>query len=85
MNNFIMMMGLPGVGKDYFVENRLKYAYPNAIIVSSDDIREEVFNDINDQTHNSEVFFPYHKFWKSLKKIGINSFKCLLEFTHEAI
>lgn len=56
MNNFIMMMGLPGVGKDYFVENRLKYAYPNAIIVSSDDIREEVFNDVNDQTHNSEVF-----------------------------
>lgn len=56
MNNFIMMMGLPGVGKDYFIENTLKYTYPNAIIVSSDDIREEVFNDVNDQTHNSEVF-----------------------------
>ena len=56
MNNFIMMIGLPGAGKDYFIENRLKYAYPNAIIVSSDDIREEVFNNVNDQTHNSEVF-----------------------------
>lgn len=56
MNNFIMMIGLPGVGKDYFIENTLKYTYPNAIILSSDDIREEVFNDVNDQTHNSEVF-----------------------------
>ena len=56
MNNFIMMIGLPGVGKDYFIENTLKYTYPNAIILSSDDIREEIFNDVNDQTHNSEVF-----------------------------
>ena len=46
MNNFIMMIGLPGVGKDYFIENTLKYTYPNAIILSSDDIREEVFNDV---------------------------------------
>ena len=56
MNNFIMMIGLPGVGKDYFIENTLKHTYPNVIILSSDDIREEVFNDVNDQTHNSEVF-----------------------------
>lgn len=56
MSNFIMMIGLPGVGKDYFIENTLKYIYPNAIILSSDDIRKEIFNDVNDQTHNSEVF-----------------------------
>ena len=56
MNNFIMMIGLPGVGKDYFIENTLKHTYPNAIILSSDNIREEVFNDVNDQAHNSEVF-----------------------------
>ena len=56
MNKFIMMIGLPGVGKDYLINSVLKYAYPNAVILSSDDIRAEIFNDVNDQKHNGEVF-----------------------------
>lgn len=56
MNKFIMLIGLPGVGKDYLINSVLKYTYPNAVILSSDDIRAEVFNDVNDQKHNGEVF-----------------------------
>lgn len=56
MNKFIMLIGLPGVGKDYLINSVLKYTYPNAVILSSDDIRAEIFNDVNDQKHNGEVF-----------------------------
>lgn len=56
MNKFIMLIGLPGVGKDHLISSVLKYIYPNAVILSSDDIRAEVFNDVNDQKHNGEVF-----------------------------
>lgn len=49
---FYMCVGLPGSGKTYICEN----LYYHAIHISSDKIREEVFGDVNDQSHNSEVF-----------------------------
>lgn len=49
---FVMMVGLPGSGKDFIVEHELK----GYVHISSDAIREEVFGDVNDQTHNTEVF-----------------------------
>lgn len=52
MSEVIMMMGLPGAGKDHWM-NKL---YPNHVHISSDDIRAEVFGDVNDQSHNGEVF-----------------------------
>ena len=55
---FIMMVGLPGSGKSKAAaEYAKKY---DANIHSSDDIREEVFKNVNDQKHNSEVFEILH-------------------------
>lgn len=54
-NKFIMLVGLPGSGKSYEAE-RLNKLYENAVILSSDKIREEVLGDINDQSNNKLVF-----------------------------
>lgn len=48
-----IMIGLPGSGKDYFINSNKK---ENDVIVSSDELREELFGDVNDQTHNNEIF-----------------------------
>lgn len=52
MINFVMMVGIAGSGKDYFIQKN----YPDYVHVSSDAIRAEVFGDVNDQSHNAEVF-----------------------------
>lgn len=49
-----MPIGLPASGKSTYFETELKNT--GCIRISSDDIRAEVFGDVNDQTHNSEVF-----------------------------
>ena len=53
----IVTVGLPSSGKTSWV-NKFIEENPNKIIdiISSDKIREEVFNDREDQNHNSEVF-----------------------------
>ena len=48
-----IMIGLPGSGKDYFINFNKK---ENDVVVSSDKLREELFGDVNDQTHNNEIF-----------------------------
>ena len=53
MGNLYVVIGLPGAGKDYWIEhNKSK----DDIVVSSDAIREEIFGDANNQDHNGEVF-----------------------------
>lgn len=64
MKEFILFCGLSGSGKSSYInkyaEDLHKEEY-NVVVVSSDEIREEVYGDINDQTHNSEVFQRIHK------------------------
>lgn len=55
MNNFIMLTGIPGCGKSTFAAEYKEYD-PNVIIISSDEVRKEIYGDINDQLHNKEVF-----------------------------
>jgi predicted kinase len=55
MAKFLMLIGLPGSGKSTW-SALYKSKNPNTAIISSDAIREEVFGDVNDQTHNAEVF-----------------------------
>lgn len=55
MATIYLTIGLPGSGKDRYY-SFLKAANRSMIHVSSDLIREEVFGDINDQTHNKQVF-----------------------------
>lgn len=50
----MITVGLPAAGKDTFF-NEIK-AIKNWVHISSDKIREEVFGDVNDQSHNPEVF-----------------------------
>lgn len=54
MNTLIIMCGVSGSGKSTKAKE-LKSKY-NAVIISTDDIREKVFKDINDQKHNRKVF-----------------------------
>ena len=53
---FYMTIGLPGSGKSTYVERM-----NDVIVHSSDNIRQELFGDINNQTHNEEVFRILHK------------------------
>lgn len=55
-SKFYMLVGLPGSGKSYYTQN-LK----GAKVFSSDDIREELSGDINNQDINKQVFEVLHK------------------------
>ena len=53
----VVTVGLPSSGKTSWVDDFIGENQGKAIdVISSDKIREEVFNDIEDQDHNSEVF-----------------------------
>jgi predicted kinase len=52
MPQAVMMIGIPGSGK-----STISSFYLNThFVISSDSIREKFFKDINDQTHNGDVF-----------------------------
>ena len=55
MPKFIMLVGLPAVGKDTWIE-KYKEFHPDIIVHSSDDIREELYGDANCQKDPSLVF-----------------------------
>ena len=66
----VMMVGLPASGKSTIAYN---LAMENDYIVfSSDALREELYGDINDQTHNHELFVELHKRIKTALKEGNN-------------
>lgn len=52
---FTMLIGLPGSGKSTYAKECIK-ARPGTIIISSDDIRQELWGDANDQQNPSRVF-----------------------------
>lgn len=54
MNTFYMMVGLPGSGKTTVSKN-LSKEY-NAIVISTDDLREELLGDVQDQSSNVLIF-----------------------------
>ena len=55
MNNLIFLVGVPGSGKSTYAKKILE-AKPDAVWVSSDAIREELWGDANDQQQPSSVF-----------------------------
>lgn len=55
MPKFIMLVGLPAVGKDTWIE-QYKDNHPDIIVHSSDDIRKELYGDANCQKDPSLVF-----------------------------
>jgi len=52
MTKLWMTIGLPGAGKSTYWRNELS----NAVYISSDKLREEMFGDVNDQSHNDIIF-----------------------------
>ena len=76
MREFYLMVGLAGSGKST-IAKEIEYAicmsspkydeYGRAdkvVLISSDDIREEILGDVNDQTQNDKVFSYIHKLIK---------------------
>lgn len=55
MSNFIMLVGLPAVGKDTWARE-YKEKHPEVVIHSSDDIREELYGDASHQGSPIKVF-----------------------------
>lgn len=53
MRNLYFMVGLPASGKSFYIK---QHKIDNDIVVSTDQIRKEIFDNINDQKHNGEVF-----------------------------
>ena len=51
----ILLAGLAGSGKSTYAA-KLSKENPNIKIVSSDSIREKIFGNVNDQSHNYEIF-----------------------------
>lgn len=64
----ILMVGLPCSGKST-ISKELSEKY-NAIIFSSDELRIEMFSDVNDQEHNQELFVELHKRIKDCLRSG---------------
>ena len=76
MREFYLMVGLAGSGKST-IAKEIEYAihmsspkydeYGRAdkvVLISSDDIREEILGDVNEQTQNDKVFSHIHKLIK---------------------
>lgn len=66
---FIMLQGLPGSGKSTWAEN-YKLHKENVSICSGDNLRETMFGNVNDQSHNAEVFEALHKIIKEKLRAG---------------
>ena len=66
-----MPIGLPGAGKSTYAKKLAEEN--NAVILSSDSLRQELYGDMNDQEHNAEVFAELHRRCKELliKQVNI--------------
>ncbi len=63
MKEFKMFCGLSGAGKSSYIQDfvhKLRAECYNVEVLSSDALRKEVYGDVNDQTHNKEVFDIIH-------------------------
>lgn len=67
---FVMMCGLPASGKSYYAKKLSTEI--NAVICSSDELREKMFGDINNQTDNHKLFNELHKIIKNYLRNGRN-------------
>lgn len=70
MSILYYLVGIPASGKTTWAKN-IKDDI-DAIHISSDDLRVELYGDVNNQEHNSELFQIMNKRTKELLKIGHN-------------
>lgn len=72
MSTLIIMCGISSSGKSTKAKE-LKSKY-NAVIISTDDIREKIFKNVHDQEHNEEVF-----------RIAYDVINTFIELSHNVI
>lgn len=70
MVEFIMLVGVPGSGKSTYAQQLSELK--NAVILSSDELRLELFGDISDNTRNYELFQELNARTIQNLKNGIN-------------
>lgn len=71
MADFIMLIGLPSAGKS-FLANQLKSKTKNLIVLSSDEIRKELFGDENEQSNPEIVFETMRDKTHNALRNGVN-------------
>lgn len=80
-----VMVGAPGSGKSTWIEKNL----PDAVVVSSDKKREELFNDVNWQGDNLQVFQKCHadidKALEMGKKVAFDATNTKFSYRHAAV
>ncbi len=59
-NELIMLVGIPGSGKSAWAKEFIK-THPHYIVHSSDELRKELYGDVNAQGKNGELFTILHK------------------------
>lgn len=69
-SKFIMMIGIVASGKSTYA--KLLASKENAILLSSDQLRVELYNDINNIEHNDVIFETIHKRTKEYLRQGKN-------------
>lgn len=77
----IMLCGLSGSGKSTYARDLIKHSKNsddsddenNTLLFSSDDLRQELFGDVNDQSHNQELFQELHRRIKDCIRKGNNA------------
>lgn len=65
-----MLIGLPCSGKSSYA-GKLAGSH-GTVVLSSDELRKELYGSYEDQTHNKEVFLELHKRARAFLKMGIN-------------
>lgn len=61
MADLYILVGVPGSGKSYYAEKTAAALHNDSVIVSSDQIRKELFGDEASQQDNAAVFRIFHK------------------------
>jgi predicted kinase len=68
-----LMVGPSGAGKSEFVRNALWKRQPlSKIVVSSDEMREEITGDFRDQSCNDQVFYAIHRIVEARINSGLD-------------
>jgi len=71
MATFVMCIGVAGSGKSTYCDDYLTEYY-DAVYLSSDILRETLYGDANDQTHNREVFRTMNELTQNVLELDTN-------------
>lgn len=74
-----ILCAIPGAGKTTYALNTLVPMVPDVVYISSDDIRAEICEDVQDQSRNFEVF---EEFYRRARKAIKERRNVILDATH---